>query len=407
MLTSRGSGLVGGAIALWVASQTFGAAELQIAAVAALVLVGLALTWVWLTSTHLEVDRLVQPTKLPFGGTGEARLAVTNRGPRRTALLRLRERAPSSLASPPDRTVAPLAAGERIELHYTLRARQRGVTELGPLSAEFSDPFSLISRTRELPGSVTVTVRPNVVALARGLPLGGMSGGSGEGRPRPRPGGQDLADVREYVSGDPLRSVHWPSTAHRGKLMVRREEGPQDPRATVLLDLRAHHHRGNGPGASLETAVTAAASVIVHLSQRRQAVALLDRGVTGSPPVRTAESWLDHLAEVEATSSSLRGILAPLAAGGSVGSTFVAIVAAPTGGDLTTLVRVGRSASTRVALLVDPAQHVDPTATDERTAAAALRLKAAGWRVTILGSGDELAQRWQDIVHVRRTGVGA
>lgn len=407
MLTSRGSGLLGAAIALWVASQTFGTPELQVAAVAALVLVGLGLLWVWVTSTQLTVDRLVQPTKLPFGGRGQAAVTITNRGARPTARLRLHDRVPASLATPPETSLPPLAPGERVDLRYTLIAEQRGVAQLGPVTAEFSDPFGLTTRTRELPGSVEVTVRPRVVPLERGLPLGGMSGGTGEGRPRPQPGGGDLAEVREYVQGDALRTVHWPSTAHRGKLMVRREEGPQDPRATVILDLRAHHHRGSGPTASLETAVSAAASVIVHLADRRQAVALVDRSVTGNPPALPAEPWLDHLAEVDAHDEELRAILSPLSAGGAVGSTVVAIVAAPTGPDLTTLVRLGRSASTRVALLVDPARHAGATTDDPATAAGALRLQAAGWRVTTLTSGAELADRWRDVLHLRRTGVGA
>ncbi len=406
MLTSRGSGLLGGGVALWIASQTFGAPELQVAAVAALVLLGLALLSVWTTSTQLRIDRLVEPTKLPFGTEGRVRLAVTNAGLRRTARLRLDEQAPPVLASPPQQTLPPLHGGERVELEYRIRGEQRGVATLGPMVVGFSDPFGLVSRSQTLPGTATVTVRPRIVPLQRGLPLGGFSGGTGEGRPRPRPGGEDVAEVRDYVRGDPLRAIHWPSTAHRGKLMVRHEESPQDPRATVVLDLRATRHRGSGPTSSLETAVSAAASVITHLAARGQAVALVDGVVPAPAPARSAEEWLDHLAEVEATGGSLRRNLAPLTTSGAVGSALIAVVATPDGPDLQALVRSGRSATTRVALVIDPASHTGDRRRDPTSEGVAARLRSAGWRVTIVAGGDDLAVRWNEILHVRRAAVG-
>ncbi len=407
MLTPRGSGLLGTAVVLWVASQTFGTPELQIAAVAVIALVTAAFLSTWMSSTDLRADRYVQPAKLAFGERAQVHLVVVNRGNRRTSRIRLDEQAPPVLASPPEQTIAPLLSGQRHELRYQVDGQQRGVSTLGPLGVELSDPFRISTRTRIVPGTATVTVRPKVVPLPHGLPLGGLSGGTGDGRPRPRPGGEDVAEVREYVRGDPLRAIHWPSTAHRGKLMVRREESPRDPRATVLLDLRAVRHRGAGPTASLETAVSAAASVICHLAARGQAVALVDERPSTALAVRSADAWLDHLAEVEATDEDLRSVAAPLTAGTPVGSTLVAVVTTPDGGDLQLLVRAGRSASVRIALLVDPASHVRGGEPDHRAEAAAARLSAAGWRVTILRSNDEIHRRWNEILHTRRTAVGA
>jgi uncharacterized protein (DUF58 family) len=46
------------------------------------------------------------------------------------------------------------------------------------------------------------------------------------------------AEVREYVPGDPMKRIHWPSTAHRGQLMVKEFE--QDPQADIWLFLDAY-----------------------------------------------------------------------------------------------------------------------------------------------------------------------
>jgi uncharacterized protein (DUF58 family) len=44
--------------------------------------------------------------------------------------------------------------------------------------------------------------------------------------------------VREYVDGDAIRLVHWPSTARTGAIMIRELEGPQRPRLVIVVDLR-------------------------------------------------------------------------------------------------------------------------------------------------------------------------
>ena len=404
MLTRRGTGLLIGAGLLWLASQVFGTPELQIAAVAALILTAAAAAVVWSASSRLRVERITRPARLSFGDRGTVTLTITNDSGLPTPRLRFQDHAPAALADPTSTSLPPLGPGQRVELSYLLRAEQRGVAQLGPLQAEFRDPFDLFVRRRDLPGTSTITVRPRVVSLPPGLPLGGASGAGGEGRPRPQPGGEDLAEVREYVHGDPLKAIHWASTAHRGKLMVRGEESPQDPRATVLVDLRRDRHRGQGPTASLEATVSAAASATAHLTARGQGVAVVDGPAQGAIAVRPLDGWLDHLAEVEATDVDLRQVLAPLTTGGLVGSCLVAVVTAPDATDLQSLVRAGRSASLRIGILIDADSHGprDRRPTPEIDAAA-IGLRAAGWRVTVLRAGDDLAERWIELLHVRRS----
>jgi uncharacterized protein (DUF58 family) len=45
------------------------------------------------------------------------------------------------------------------------------------------------------------------------------------------------AGIREYVPGDPMKRIHWPSTAHKGRFMVKEFE--QDPQADIWLFLDA------------------------------------------------------------------------------------------------------------------------------------------------------------------------
>lgn len=58
-------------------------------------------------------------------------------------------------------------------------------------------------------------------------------------------GGDDVTrGVREYVDGDPIRSVHWPATARTGTIMIRELEGPRRPQVVIVADLRGPDPEG-------------------------------------------------------------------------------------------------------------------------------------------------------------------
>jgi uncharacterized protein (DUF58 family) len=405
VLTERGMGLLGAAVGLYLASRAFGIPELQLAAVAAVGLVVAAGAFTAFTSATLEVHRLVRPGRLSFDGEGVAELTVRNVGKLPTATLELHDRVPLVLTRGGTVTLPPLPPGGRRTVVVPLRGVQRGRFTLGPLEVTLRDPFRLVARRRSLPGTAEVIVHPPVWRLPPGLPLGGASATGGEGKPRPLPSGEDRATVRDYVQGDDLRSVHWASTAHRGKLMVRQAEAPQDPRAVVLLDVRAGRHVGHGPGASIETAVTAAASAAFHLAARGRGVVLVDAPLEAPARARPAEAWLEHLAVVEPTAVDLSALLRQLGQGLAGDGALVAVVTVPDPGELRELVRAGRAFTSRIALLVDAQRHTTRRGRGMRNeapsgevAATAERLRAAGWRVTVVAPGDRLGERWRELV---------
>lgn len=404
MLTDRGTALIASGVALWVASRTFGIPELQMAAVGALVLVGIALGLTAVSSAELSVQRTVRPLRLFPGERGEVELVVMNTGRLPTARIELHDRAPATITDGGNRTLPPLPPGSRVSVTYQLRGDQRGRFELGPLTVRLRDPFGLAARERTLGPTAEVVVYPTVWPLPAGIPIAGSTTSGGAARPSPLATGEHLADVREYVQGDDLRAVHWPTTAHRGRLMVRRTESPHQPRATVLLDVRSSRHTGHGPTASIETVVTAAASAVHHLAGRGRSVVLVDRPLSASPDTLPWQRWLERLAELTTEEVDHRGVLRQIAQGVAGDGTLVAIVTVPETEELRALVRAGRGFSTRVALLVDTART---NAGAGRAAATVDALRVAGWRAVVLSPGDRLEARWQDLILHRRSRVGA
>ena len=96
--------------------------------------------------------------------------------------------------------------------------------------------------------------------------------------------------------------------------MVRREEQPWESRAMLLLDTRAAAHRGEGPASSFEAAVSAAASIGVHLGRGGFSVApghrhrdpAGRRGQAEDPTAAQEDLLLDGLAVVETVAQRRR-----------------------------------------------------------------------------------------------------
>lgn len=127
-----------------------------------------------------------------------------------------------------------------------------------------------------------------------------MLGGQGEGpednlQPALTASGDDFFALREYVPGDDLRRVHWPSSARSGDLVVRQSEGHRRGSLDVIADLRSGAHVGESAEAVVAAAASLAMSALrVGMHVRVRTSSGLDSGpVAGAP---AAAPILDGLA---------------------------------------------------------------------------------------------------------------
>jgi uncharacterized protein (DUF58 family) len=292
-----------------------------------------------------------------------------------------------------------------VDVDYTVRSQLRGRYRIGPLTVRLTDPFGLCELTRSFNASDMLVVTPQIVALPD-IRLGGDWAGAGESRARSvATSGEDDAATREYRQGDDLRRIHWRSTARAGELMVRREEQPWQSRAVLLLDCRGSVHHGDGPSSSLEWAISAAASIGLHLSKAGFTMRVISDGgdeVTAAAVGADAfESvLLDNLAVRTAspTTGVRAGVTAIRRGGGE--ELLIAVVGPLSSEDAQTLSRTAHGGpSIGVALVMDTASW---TTLAPRAAAAAQQahentcdvLSAAGWRVLPITAGASLAEVW-------------
>lgn len=402
-LTDRGRAFLAAGVTLTVASIILGQPPLVRVGLLLCALPLITAAWMARSRYRLALVRTVSPQLVSAGQPARVRLALTNEGRTPTGSLLLEDHLPYVLGTRPRFVLEGIGHGWRRHVTYQIRSEVRGVFQVGPMTVRVSDPFGLVQIGRAFHTSVALTVTPRTVALPT-IPLEGAWLGSGDNRPRAfAAGSAEDVTVREYRRGDDLRRVHWRSSARVGELMVRREEQPWQSRATLFLDNRTAAHRGQGIASSLEAAVSAAASIAVHLTHQGYAVRLVtasgdDHG--GNWHARQADvntgPLLEALAVVQLEHAPHLdpGWLAEAGHGGLL----VAVVGSLRDSDRPFMARLQHHASTSVAVALDVdawAPHLPRTG----EGSAARALGAQGWRAVSLGPRDGLQTAWQELGH--------
>ncbi|GAP16046.1 uncharacterized conserved protein [Longilinea arvoryzae] len=153
---------------------------------------------------------------------------------------------------------------------------RRGLFTLGPWELHLSDPFGIFTVEQVYPQRSEVLVYPPLAPLPPALLPRGRT--RGDQRPLRRMLGADTvaaASARAYLPGDPLRFIHWPTTARKGALYTR----IFDPEAISAVWLIADLHSGASDSATMETMAVLLASLADQLLRGRLAVGLLALGL--------------------------------------------------------------------------------------------------------------------------------
>ncbi len=143
------------------------------------------------------------------------------------------------IVTDPDQPGPWFRADAPSEGQYELVPGQRGVFSDLVVQIRSSSPLGLVGWSRK----VLIRLDRPIEVAPRTIPVQYESVRGADQRadaqPRSSTRGQEVTrGVREYVDGDAIRLVHWPSTARTGTIMIRELEGPQRPRLVVVVDLR-------------------------------------------------------------------------------------------------------------------------------------------------------------------------
>lgn len=384
---SRRSGhvLALGLVAL-LAAWSFGSVPVAVVAVGLLIAGSAARLWARLVAKGFTATRQADET-VPVEGD-DVVLRLDLHGPR---LLPLGSIAVRQACAGLD---APWLRGRRGHTEVHLEAVPRGRYLLPPAEVEIEDPLALERVALPAGPPLRLTVCPRIVELTALFADGGLREQGGRRATLRSPSGYELHAVREYRDGEPLRAVHWPSTARRSHLMVKDMDDSPREDVAVVLDQDPSALAGARGASSFDAAVRAAGSLVrAHASRGRRAALVL----TGAEPqvvrVRSlAQDWslaLEALAAAEADGRiDLAGVLSdPRLPAARVGD-LVVVTGRP---DAVVEALCGRRREGRLAALVAVDVPTFAAAPPTQASPGLLRAAAAGVPVAVVRAGDDLA----------------
>lgn len=282
-----------------VASAVFGWIEGFIVAVMGLVGLAVAIASV-ASPSPLSVSLRMASDRIVAGQVAVGRVRVLNESARRSGATLVEVTIGRGSG---EFMVPPIAGNGTWNEAFSVMTKRRGVITVGPARTVRMDGLGLLRRVREWDEPILVHVHPPTVRFsfdATGMQM------DVEGVASEKLTSSDVSfhALRDYEPGDDRRSVHWPSTARYGRLIVRQFEETHRSHHMVVLDTRID----SWDRRSFETAVSVAASLAIAGSGEARTVSMhtADEWIPTSRPV----AMLDALSEMEtSTRSDFAGVV--------------------------------------------------------------------------------------------------
>lgn len=260
------------AVLLW-----YLAAPSPVSMMSAVTLGGLILAsflWARQAALHVRGRRKLRFAAMQVGDELEEQITLWNRSPLPVLWAEFIDR-----SSIPGYTVSSArAAGpySQVEWRAHTVCTRRGVYNLGPWELRTGEPFGLFLVRQVNLQFQEILVYPPLAELPNHLlaHLGAM----GRHRPLNQPLRAETIvsnTVRAYVPGDPLRHIHWPTTARRVDPFVKVFAPEAASNIWLVPDFDLNGHVGEGDLSSVEVMVTVVASLAAALLQQNLSVGLL------------------------------------------------------------------------------------------------------------------------------------
>lgn len=179
----------------------------------------------------------------------------------------------------PDYTLTSVRA---VDGHSSLEWRahaicsRRGNYRFGPWELLTGDPFGLFQVHISYNQKEEILVYPPMAALPEQIIPRGRA--QGDDRPLHQPLQAESLSAftsRPYMPGDPLRHIHWRTTARHEALFVKVFDPEASSTLWLIPDLDTAVQRGTGPDSTVETTIILLASLADRLLNEHLAVGLI------------------------------------------------------------------------------------------------------------------------------------
>ncbi len=152
----------------------------------------------------------------------------------------------------PSLPVAP-SFDQPIRSRYSFRPMRRGRYRWGNLVVSGTDALGLVTLDRAYEvAPMEVTVYPAPIPVSVRLSAAAGWGTSDLERGRIRGAGLDTRGLRQYVPGDPMKHVHWPTSARTGNLVVKEFDAGAGASVMFLIQRTLGSEVGTNDATTLE-----------------------------------------------------------------------------------------------------------------------------------------------------------
>jgi len=333
MLTPRGHfllilGIVGTGVGVFNAQELLALTSLS-------VLVWLFFEWVlfrWRADIQLRgfvCERTVNGSQAPIGRfwtmrTVRVSVRIIPKSAMRIPWLLLEDVLPESLECADEKNLVDghLQGEEPFEFQYTATPLGAGAVTLTGVTVRFSDLQGLFTTQRFLPCRQSYRILPTCIDVETNRQM------TKQVNSLPPPGihriqragmGSELLELREYIPGDPPKSIAWKVSAKRDVLMTRQYESEVPVRTTLFVDASFGTRFGAFGMRPIDQIILVAASIARSTISLRDPVGLVwfDNAHSKSIPAGLGERHfyrlLDELTKcAEATSPPMARLSEPL-----------------------------------------------------------------------------------------------
>lgn len=241
-----------------------------------LLLVGGSYVWAMQLYQHLDSGRERTRSWISVGDELEERLSISNGSWAPATWIEFQDH--SNIPGYQPGIASSLSSYETYTWRQSAISLQRGKFLLGPWTLLSGDPFGLFQVTIHYLTEEEIIIYPPITAqIPFDLPIGQRPGHTIGQQLVPQTT-LNVSTVREYQYGDPLRAIHWPTTARQGRMIVREYDIDASGDVWIVLDLNGENHLGLGVEGTEEEMILLASAIMAQGIRENRAVGLAGYG---------------------------------------------------------------------------------------------------------------------------------
>ena len=268
-----------------------------------------SLAWLLLTyfTVHLQLSRKMV-SRVTEGDTLEVAAQIHSRSFLPVFNFTLEDNFSSSQPNQEKKSffIGYLGLKSSCEIKYDCLCFKRGEYKMGPFVVYFFDPLNLLFFKRIYHVYSSVAVYPQIFQIEKFPPLTrSILPWFGIETARSSGDEDEFYGVREYKEGEPVKKIHWISSARKNKLIVKQFQLQSFFGTTIIFNLEKAKNLGEGKESVAEYIIKIAASVAYYLTEKGVSIELLAHiGEMVHLPFNKGQEHLENILRVLAVAQA-------------------------------------------------------------------------------------------------------